>query len=65
MRSGRKLKPTLLKLPGELHHFALCPAAIISGIPFALAHEAADFFLGLLLVPAALLAIPKIGRRGT
>ena len=36
----------------------------ISGIPFALVHEIADFFLGLLFAPAAILLIPRVmGRR--
>lgn len=36
----------------------------ISGIPFALAHETADFVLGLLFAPAAILLIPRVvGRR--
>ena len=35
----------------------------VSGIPFALVHEAADFFLGLLFAPTAILLIPRIARR--
>jgi hypothetical protein len=36
----------------------------VSGIPFSLVHEAADFCLGLLFAPAAILLIPRVmGRR--
>jgi riboflavin transporter FmnP len=36
----------------------------IYGIPFALVHEEADFLLGLLVAPAAILMIPRIGKVG-
>jgi riboflavin transporter FmnP len=37
----------------------------VSGIPFALIHETADFGLGLLFAPAAILLIPRVlGRKG-
>jgi len=32
----------------------------VSGIPFALIHEAADFLLGLLFAPAAILLVPRV-----
>ncbi|HMD79053.1 MAG TPA: hypothetical protein VKF39_03615 [Nitrososphaerales archaeon] len=34
----------------------------ISGIPFAFVHETADFVLGLLFAPAAILLIPRVMR---
>lgn len=37
----------------------------ISGIPFALVHETADFLLGLLFAPAAILLIPRVMRRSS
>lgn len=33
------------------------------GIPFALVHEAADFFLGLIFAPAAIFLIPRVMRQ--
>ncbi|MBI3840393.1 MAG: hypothetical protein HY297_00300 [Thaumarchaeota archaeon] len=35
---------------------------MVAGIPFAAVHEAADFFLGMAVAPAAILAIPKLMR---
>jgi uncharacterized membrane protein len=37
----------------------------VSGMPFAFVHEAADFALGLLFAPAAILLIPRVMRRST
>jgi hypothetical protein len=37
----------------------------VTGIPFALVHETADFALGLLFAPAVIMLIPRITRRSS